>query len=212
MKLTILGASGHGKVVADIAKLNGYSEIEFLDDDESLTVCGAYPVVGKCEQAEKVRNDIFVAIGNATYRKMFLEKFAERHIPVLIHPDAVVADDVAIGEGSVVMAGAVINPGTRVGRGCIVNTSSSIDHDCVIGDYVHIAVGAHLCGTVSVGDMSWIGAGATVINNVNISSGCTIGAGAVVIKDIDEKGTYIGVPAKRMNRAGILGGGISPSV
>ena len=36
-KLTIIGASGHGKVVADIASLNGYEEIEFLDDDRSIS-------------------------------------------------------------------------------------------------------------------------------------------------------------------------------
>ena len=96
------------------------------------------------------------------------------------------------------MAGAVINPGVRIGKGCIINTCSSMDHDCVVGDYVHIAVGSHLCGTVSVGDGTWIGAGATVSNNVSICSDCMIGAGAVVIKDIKESGTYVGVPAKRI--------------
>ena len=34
MKLTIIGASGHGKVVAEIAALCGYHAIDFLDDDE----------------------------------------------------------------------------------------------------------------------------------------------------------------------------------
>ena len=69
-------------------------------------------------------------------------------------------------------------------------------HDCVIGDYVHVAVGAHLCGTVNVGTETWVGAGAIISNNVNICGGCMIGAGAVVIKDIEKEGTYIGVPAK----------------
>ena len=81
--------------------------------------------------------------------------------------------------------------------GCIVNTSSSIDHDCVVGNYCHIAVGAHLAGTVNVGNGTWIGAGAIVSNNVNICGGCMIGAGAVVIKNIDEAGIYIGVPAEK---------------
>ena len=207
MKLTILGASGHGKVVADIAKLNGYDEIEFLDDDESLSCCGQYSVVGKCEKAEEIQNDIFIAIGSVKYRKRFTERFSTKHIPVLIHPDAVLAEDVVIGAGTVVMAGAVINPGTVIGKGCIVNTCASIDHDCEIGDYVHVAVGAHLCGTVLVGDDTWIGAGSTVSNNVNICGGCTIGAGAVVIKDIEEEGTYIGVPAKMIKI--LRGGGYS---
>ena len=196
MKLTILGASGHGKVVADIAKLNGYDEIEFLDDDGSLSYCGRYPVTGKCMQAEAVRNDLFIAIGNAEYRERFIERFSDKHMPVLIHPDSIIADDAVIGDGTVVMAGAVINPGTVIGKGVIVNTCSSVDHDCRIGDYVHVAVGAHLCGTVTIGGRCWIGAGAIVSNNINICSDVTIGAGAVVINDIEKKGTYIGVPAK----------------
>lgn len=192
MKLTIIGASGHGRVVADIAKQIGYNEINFLDDDETLQLCGAYPVVGKTNK--KVDNDVFVAIGNVEIRKRLS---VGRRIITLIHPDAVVADDVEIGTGTVVMAGVVINPGVKIGRGVIINTSSSIDHDCTVGDYSHISVGAHLCGTVRIGDNTWIGAGATVSNNVNICGGCTIGAGALVIKDIDEPGTYVGVPAKK---------------
>ena len=206
MKLTILGASGHGKVVADIAKLNGYDEIEILDDDESLSCCGQYSVIGKCEEAKEVPNDIFFAIGSVKYRKRFLELFSTKHIPILVHPDAVIAEGVEIGIGTVVTAGVVINPGTIIGKGCIVNTCASIDHDCEIGDYVHVAVGAHLCGTVLVGDDTWIGAGSTVSNNVNICGGCTVGAGAVVIKDIEEKDTYIGVPAIKMSKIKLIGG------
>lgn len=197
-RLVIIGASGHGKVVADIAILNGYSDVVFLDDDLSAAFCFDYPVVGKSDAAPD--GEVFVAVGNAEIRKRFMELYDDRIQPVLIHPSAVVAKDVEIDCGTVVMAGAVVNPGAKIGRGCIVNTSSSIDHDCTIGDYCHVAVGAHLSGTVSVGSMVWIGAGATVINNVNICGGCIIGAGAVVIKDIEEDGTYIGVPIKRMSK------------
>lgn len=191
MKLTIIGASGHGRVVADIAKQCGYDEIDFLDDDELLQFCGVYPVVGKTNK--QVDNDVFVAIGNAAIRKRLSEG---RRIATLVHPDAVIASDVVIETGTVVMAGTVINPGTRIGRGVIVNTSSSVDHDCTVGDYCHISVGSHLCGTVKIGDNTWIGAGVTISNNVNICGGCTIGAGAVVIKNIDEPGTYVGVPVR----------------
>lgn len=209
MKLTIIGASGHGKVVADIAKLNGYDEIVFLDDDLSRRECGGYPVVGTTN--EQVIGDCFVAIGNGRTR----EKLSNgRKLTVLIHPNAVIADDAIIGDGTVVMAGAVINPGVVLGKGCIVNTSSSIDHDCIIGDYVHIAVGAHLCGTVDIGNQSWIGAGCTVSNNVSICRECIIGAGAVVIKSIIDKGTYIGIPAsimKKYNNKTGVGGGNPPN-
>lgn len=197
-KLVIIGASGQGKVIADIATKNDYSEIVFLDDDESIHECGGYPVIGNSSKAGRIDADIIVGIGNADIRKRIQESVPEKKLVTLIHPDAVVAEDVAIGEGTVVMAGAVINPGARIGKGCIINTCSSVDHDCVVGDYVHIAVGSHLCGTVTVGDGTWIGAGAIVSNNVFICPDCMIGAGAVVIKDIEESGTYVGSPAKKV--------------
>ncbi len=199
MKLTIIGASGHGKVVADIAEKCGYNEIIFLDDNPELSHCGNYPVVGASSLAKDITNDLFVAIGNNTIRARILEQLlSEGHsIATLIHPNAVLPNDVEIGKGSVVMAGVVINPNVRIGHGCIVNTCSSIDHDCQIGDYVHVSVGAHLCGTVSIGSCTWIGAGATVINNLSICEDCLVGAGAVVVNNIMDAGKYIGIPAKR---------------
>lgn len=197
-KLAIIGASGYGKVVADIALKNGYNQIVFLDDDENIYECGGYPVVGKSSEAGKLDADVIIGIGNSSVRKRIQKSISDVQIATLIHPDAVVAEDVVIGAGTVVMAGAVINPGTRIGMGCIINTCSSVDHDCKVGDYVHIAVGSHLCGTVTVGDGTWIGAGATVNNNHTICSDCMIGAGAVIINDIKESGTYVGVPARRI--------------
>ncbi len=205
MKLTIIGASGHGRVVADIAKLRGYDEIEFLDDNEGLTQCGNYPVIGKTDKALEIQNDVFIGIGNALIRKRFQKELSAISLVTLIHPNAVIADDVTIGIGTVIMAGAVINSGAKIGNGVIINTCSSVDHDCIVSDYVHVAVGAHLCGTVTVGKLSWIGTGATISNNITICNNCTIGAGAVVIKDIKEEGTYIGVPAVNMNK--LLTGG-----
>ena len=197
-RLSIIGASGHGKVVADVAVLNGYSDIVFLDDDVSVRECAGYPVVGKSTDAPD--GEVFIAVGNAAVREKLMQVYDRRVMPVLIHPSAVIASDVQIGKGSVVMAGAVVNPGAKIGCGVIVNTAGSVDHDCMIGDYVHVSVGAHLCGTVRVGDRTWIGAGATVSNNVTICGNCMIGAGAVVIKSIDVPGTYVGVPAEIINR------------
>ncbi|MBE5923951.1 MAG: acetyltransferase [Lachnospiraceae bacterium] len=195
-RLIIIGASGHGKVVADIAKKNGYKDIVFLDNDLSIKECAGFPVLGADAMVAALDGDVFIAIGNAEVRKKLMERNIERNFPVLIHPNAVVADDVEIGCGTVIMAGTVINPGVRIGSGVIINTSSSVDHDCLIGDYCHISVGARLCGTVKVEDSTWIGAGATVSNNINICGDCTIGVGAVIIKDIYEMGTYIGIPAR----------------
>lgn len=200
MRLIIIGASGHGRVVADIAKKCGYDQIVFLDNNSYISTCAGYQVLGTDSMISSLEGDLFIAIGNGKIRKKLMEREADRQFPVLIHPNAVVADDVEIGCGSVVMAGAVLNPGTKVGRGAIINTCASVDHDCIISDYVHVSVGAHVAGTVTIGEETWIGAGAIVSNNVNICSDCMIGAGTVVIRDIEERGTYVGVPAKRKDR------------
>lgn len=192
-KIAIVGASGHGRVIADIAELNGYDDIVFLDDDESVKTCGHYPVVGKT--SEGLDRDYIIAIGNARVREK-LQALHKDRIVTLIHPAAVIASSAKLGRGSVAMAGAVVNPGAVIGEGCIMNTCSSVDHDCRLGDFVHISVGAHTSGTVIIGDRTWIGAGAIVNNNITICPDCMIGAGAVVVNDITEPGTYIGVPAK----------------
>lgn len=195
MKLKIIGASGHGRVAADIAALMGYDEIEFYDDDPARTSCGGWPVVGPAAQCDPMEGEVFVAIGNPGIRRRLMEAMPAARMPVLIHPRAVLARDVRLGRGSVVMAGAVINPGASLGEGVIINTCASVDHDCVLEDYVHVAVGAHLCGADRIGSGTWIGAGATVSNNLSICGGCTVGAGAVVVRSIHRPGVYYGVPA-----------------
>lgn len=202
-RLLIIGASGHGKVVADIAiKMNKWKSIAFLDDDESIKASMGLEVIGKSVDAFVYINDsdIFVAVGNNATREKIQEKLEAEgaSIPVLVHPNAVIGIEVELGIGTVVMAGVVINSSTRVGKGCIINTGSTLDHDNVIEDYVHISPGVNLAGTVKVGKGSWIGIGSEISNNVNITSGCKVGAGAVVIKDLTEPGTYVGVPARRV--------------
>ena len=197
--IIIIGASGHGKVVADIAKKNGYETIVFLDKDESKKKCGPYPVIGNDYMLPQLSGDIIIAIGNASIRQALQESIDEKRIATMIHPSAVIADDVLIGAGSVVMAGAVINSGAVIGKGCIINTCASIDHDCVIHDYAHISIGVHLAGRVSVGKSSWVGAGATISNDLSVVGDCMIGAGAVVVKNIEQPGTYVGVPAVKIN-------------
>ena len=171
-KLVIIGASGHGKVIADIALKNQYEEIVFLDDDKTITECAGFDVKGTTENIEEYLSwDFIVAIGDALARQSIFRKLENIpcNIVSLIHPNAVISRRVEIKKGTVIMAGAVI-----------------------------ISVGAHVAGTVRIGLKTWIGAGATVLNNLSICNNCMVGAGAVVIEDIDEKVTYIGVPAKRL--------------
>lgn len=200
-KLMILGAGGQGKVVADIARLCGYTDIAFLDDNQSLTSWVGYPVLGGMGQAGAYTDwEFFIAIGNSMLRQKLQQQLVQtgKTVATLIHPNAVVSQSASVGQGSVVMAGAVINPDAVIGQGCIINTCASVDHDCVVGDYCHISVGSHLAGTVKVGNHNFLGIGAVVSNNLTLCNNCTIGAGAVVVKDICQSGTYVGVPAKKL--------------
>ena len=199
--LIIIGASGHGKVIADIAVRNGYEDIVFLDDADHIQSCAGFPVVGKTSALSHMNGDVIVAIGNANIRERIQESIQNQKrvkLATLIHPNAVISRRVEIGVGSVVMAGAVVNSDVVIGKGCIINTGASVDHDCKVEDFAHISVGAHVAGTCCIGKRTWIGAGAVVSNNVNICGDCMIGAGAVVIRNMEESGTYVGCPARKI--------------
>jgi len=203
-KLLIIGASGHGKVSADIAaKMNKWKNIAFLDDNQAVTIFMGINVIGKSNDFEAYiqEADFFVAIGNNKIRETILNKIIAKNASVttLVHPNVVIGTDVSIGAGTVIMAGAVINCCSSIGKGCIINTGCSVDHDNIISDYVHLSPGTHLAGNVKVGTSSWLGIGSIVSNNVNICAHCKTGAGAVVVKDINMAGTYVGVPAKKIH-------------
>lgn len=200
-KLLIIGASGHGKVVADIAmEMNKWEYIAFIDDNRSLKKSLGLDIIGSTSDLLKYIDeyDFFVGIGDNYIRERLQEKLTHlgATIPKLIHPTAVIGRDVYIGEGTVVMPGAIINCSTKIGKGCIINTSATIDHDNLIEDYVHISPGVNLAGTVKIGKRTWIGIGSIIINNIDISCESLIGGGSLVAENIYEMGKYKGSPAK----------------
>lgn len=200
--VVIIGASGHGKVIADIIIKSGDNVIGFLDDNFNLqnkkvfldkTVIG---LVSNCEAIqEKNQEYLFVVgIGDNYIRKEIFGKYRLNYYTA-VHPSAIISNQVQIGEGTVIMANAVVNANTNIGTNCIINTGSIVEHDNIIEDNVHISPNATLCGTVKVGKLTHIGANVTIKNNIKICSECIIGAGAVVVKNIVDKGIYLGVPA-----------------
>lgn len=197
-RLIIVGAGGHGKVIADNALKNGYESICFVDD-EAIGDVMEFPVIGTGADVERLNDgntDFIIGIGSNTVRKTIAERYRVNWVSI-VHPSAQIAWNVKIGKGTVVMANAVINAGATVGEHCIINTGAIVEHDNVIENYAHISPNVALGGTVRIGERSHIGIGATVKNNTDICSDCTVGAGAVVIKNIKEPGTYIGVPIKK---------------
>ncbi len=201
--LLIVGAGGHGKVVADTARQIGkWDKISFLDAlYPGLQEAGDWRVVGKDEDAPGLRDtypELIVAIGDPHLRVKLIQAFLAEgfSIPVLIHPQASVSDGAVLDAGTVVFAQAAINYGARLEMGCIVNTASSVDHDCRLGAGVHVCPGAHLAGEVVVGEYGWVGVGASVIQQITIGANTTVGAGASVVTDLPAGVTAVGIPAR----------------
>ncbi len=201
-RLALLGASGHGKVVADMALLSGWDDVSFFDD--------AWP---QCEHNGpwRVEGDtaaliarlphfagVVVSIGDCKVRwhkhKTLLDAGAQ--MASIVHPAAIVSPRAVLGVGTVVMAGAVVNIDAVVGQAAIINTGASVDHDCHLGDSVHVSPGAHLAGGVRVGEGAWLGIGATVKQGIEIGNYAVVGAGAVVLSSVSPGVTVIGYPAR----------------
>ena len=190
----IYGASGHGKVVADIAKALGYENIKFIDDGENEHISFDEFVLLK----RKV--PVALGIGDNEIRSKIYKRLVDNGFSVvtLIHPKAIVSQSVKVGKGVVVMPGSIINADAKIEEGVIVNSGSIIEHDCKIGRFAHISPNATLAGNVSVGEFSHIGIGASVIQNITIGKNCIIGAGAVVIHDVKDSKKVVGVPARQI--------------
>jgi len=192
--LLIVGAGGHGKVVADTARSSGYTDIAFLDDAWPVkTTNGAWSVRGKPAASQ---TPIFCAVGNNATRERLFSDLELNNAPVLTHPSAIVSPSAHIGVGTLLVAGTIVNAGARIGRGGILNTGCSVDHDCEIDDFVHISPGARLAGGVKVGKRSWIGIGAVVREGIHIGDDVIVGAGSVVVRDIENGAKVCGVPAR----------------
>ena len=208
--ILIIGASGHGKVVAETAEAIGdWVTIAFLDDDFSnLNGKLRWSVVAGSKEAFAhggTYDAVVIAIGHAATRLRFLNELesAGCTLPALVHPTAWVSPSARLAAGSVVFAGAVIQADAQIGRGVIVNTLASVDHDCELGNGVHICPGAHLAGNVTVGEGSWLGIGCAIKQGVHLGRGVTVGAGAVVLSDVADGLTVAGCPARDIS--GTLG-------
>jgi sugar O-acyltransferase (sialic acid O-acetyltransferase NeuD family) len=209
-KLLIYGAGGHAKVIVDTVHISGKFEIAGLIDDNADKVGEnllGEEVIGTFSDLVRLYSEdtgLILGIGENRARFHVWERLQKAGVKckyvTAIHPSAIIGEEVTLGEGTVVMAGAVINACSDMGRHSIVNTASSIDHDCRIGDFVHIAPGAVLCGGVCVGELSLVGVGAKVLPGVNIGREVVVGAGAVVTRDVADSTCIVGVPARPVQR------------
>lgn len=204
--LAIVGAGGHGRVVADCAEALGWDRIEFFDDKGVGTSSGPWPTVGAIEALfERIADydGVIVGIGDNRARLDRHRALAGRGaaMATLIHPRATVSRHARIDVGTVVFAGAVVNFGAVIGEACIINTGATVDHDDRLADGVHLSPGSHLGGGATVGECSWIGLGASVRDGIAIGRDVRIGAGAAVVDAVPNDVVLVGVPARPLNRS-----------
>ena len=191
-KVFLYGASGHAKVVRDIANLSNINVPYLIDDNPDISELDGLNVVHSAEGL----TPLIITIGDCQVRRSIVERLGDRDFLTLVHPRSTLASTIQLGQGTVVMAGAILNPSSSVGNHCIINTGASIDHDCKIHDFVHIAPHCTLCGQVIVGEGTWVGANTTIIQGIHIGKDCYIGAGSVVVKDIPDGCLCYGNPAR----------------
>jgi sugar O-acyltransferase (sialic acid O-acetyltransferase NeuD family) len=198
--LNILGSEGHAKVVIESGKLSGF-KINFVHDDnltKKKSFLAGFEI--KVPISSNIYGDSILAIGDNIARKSVSVELVNVNWVVIIHPSVIISEDFIIGEGTVIIAGVIIKPGTKIGKHFIINTGACIDHECEIDSFSHIAPGAILLGNVKVWNKCFIGANSVIKQGISICDNVTIGLGAVVTKDITEPGTYVGSPARKLEK------------
>lgn len=209
--LIIVGAGGHGRVCADVARRAGWTVRGFCDPAfQHVTDILGVPMLPNAEEALFAswpdQTSLFVAIGDNTMRLSIMDTASRKGIElaVLIDPSAIVSPSATLSVGTVVMPGAVINAEAFVGRGALINTAAVIEHGARVGQGAHIAPGACLTGDTVVGDRSLVGARATLIPGVQIGQDVTVGAGAVVTRAFGDSAQLVGVPARTTQRLNLV--------
>lgn len=204
MRLAILGAGGHGGVIADSAESLGW-KVSFFSDGHSGQV-SQWEILGSgallLERASEFEG-VMVAIGNNVARLDWLNRLqtAGARIATIIDRTAIVSSQASIGEGCFLAPGSIVNRATTIARGCIINTAATVDHDCHVGEACHLSPGVHLSGTVRIGRMSWLGTGTSVRNNVVIGDAVVAGVGSVIVNDIASGLMVVGIPARPLERS-----------
>lgn len=204
MRILIVGAGGHGQVIADALLVSQTAQVPmgFLDDNPLLwrkEVLGL-PVYGGVDQISILKFDaLIVGIGDNGVRQRFYNTLRKQglNFATVLHPQSVIGAGVSLGLGSFVAAQAVVGVGSKIGQNVILNTGCTVDHHAVIGDHVHIAPGARLGGEVVVEEKAFIGMGAVVLPQRHLGSSCVIGASSAVLKDVEVGMTVVGIPARR---------------
>lgn len=200
-KIAVMGASGHGKVIADLAEYCGFEVVFFDDDFPEKTNLEHWSIRGTFQDLLNIHGEIeyaIIAIGNNLIRTNLSEQLVAKgfDLPSFIHPSAVISRYAKIASGSVVLANSVVNAFAQIGKNCIINTGAIVEHDCILGDGVHLSPNVALAGGTVVHDLSWLGIGSVTRELIQIGKNTRVGANSTVVKNIPAGVTVYGSPAE----------------
>jgi sugar O-acyltransferase (sialic acid O-acetyltransferase NeuD family) len=202
----VYGASGHGKVVADILRACCIEIEGFIDDKLSDSTVNGFRIMGNAQwlarQTVHQRVSVALGIGDNFGRQLVALRCIASGIQLVtaIHPSAVISSSAKISPGAVIMAQTVVNADAVVGEGAILNTTAVVEHDCTVGNFAHLSPKAAIGGHVKIGDLSWLGIGSTVMPNIRVGAGSVVGAGATVLHDVEDGVIVVGTPARTLKK------------
>ncbi|MEX2459817.1 MAG: acetyltransferase [Paenibacillaceae bacterium] len=208
LPVIVIGAGGHARVLIDALRLQSIDILGFTDPNaerketvfQDVCYLGDDRIIATYPPSEVRLVNAIGSIGSTEQRKKIYEFFKAKSyfFQSVVHPSAVISQDVVLLEGVQIMAGVILQAGSRIGENVIINTKTSVDHDCIIGSHVHLAPGVTLSGGVQVDSGAHVGTGSTVIQWVRIYTNSIVGAGSLVLKNVPPNSTVYGVPAKEV--------------
>lgn len=196
----VFGRGGHAKVIAMTIEAGDDFRVEAFVDRDAVAgdVFLGRPVIAESYFLDRRQSEaVVLGIGEGMIRRRVAERLqGHARFPAVVHPSAVLAPDIELGEGTVVMPRVVVNPGGRIGRFCVLNTGAILDHDGSLGDFSALAPGVTVCGDCRIGRGVYVGAGATISHGISVGDGSIVGGGAFVRANIEPYAMWAGVPAR----------------